>query len=130
SYARPRAGGRSGIGRRSARRRPGPDAGSGAPSSAGAVSSGLGHRGRQLVQRLLEVLLGDRREADALEQLLVGDLGPVVGQRDLGGVGPLRLQLVEPLPAERSLGGAAVLALRSRLPADHLVLVEGGDEVV
>src|SRR5699024_6756263 len=96
---------------------------------AGARSARGDRRGEQ-VQRLLEVLLGDRREADALEHLGIGDPGPVVGQGPLGGVGAEGRELVEPLPAQRPCRRGAVLRLRDGLPADHLVLVVGGDEVV
>src|SRR5699024_2505085 len=40
------------------------------------------------------------------------------------------LELVEPFPAQRLGRRGAVLPLRGGLPADHLVLVVGGDEVV
>src|SRR5450756_2286829 len=80
--------------------------------------------GGQPAQGILETIAWYQGEGHLLQDRLVRHLAPVVGQRHLGRVRALRLQLPRPLPAGRFRAGG------SGLPGEQLVLVVAGDVVV
>ncbi len=82
----------------------------GRPGRGGVAGQGRsgGDGRREVAEAVLELALADEREAHLLQQLLVGDLAPVVGEADERAVGALRVKLPEPLPALGVGAGGAV----------------------
>src|SRR5665647_421170 len=80
--------------------------------------------GGQPAQGVLETIAWHQGEGHLLQDRLVRYLAPVVGQRHLGRVRALRLQLPRPLPAGRFRADG------SGLPGESWVLVVAGDVVV
>src|SRR6478736_8635045 len=80
------------------------------------IERSAGNGRREVAEAVLELALLDEREADLRQDLLVGDVAPVVRQRHQRRAGALGGELPHPLPAgRRGVGGR-------RLPRDQRVV--------